>query len=90
MFFFAFIARCDQEIVQRVIFSAVDVLHSWAVPSLGLKCDAIPGRLNQTSLLSKQEGLSYSQCSEVCRINHVLMQTVIVIIKYNLVFQYIS
>nr|WCH57922.1 cytochrome c oxidase subunit 2 [Hypnea nidifica] len=61
----------------RVIVSAADVLHSWAVPSLGVKCDAIPGRLNQTSLFVKREGLYYGQCSEICGINHGFMPIVV-------------
>nr|YP_010164461.1 Cox2 [Polyopes lancifolius]QRM91056.1 Cox2 [Polyopes lancifolius] len=61
----------------RVIVSAADVLHSWAIPSLGVKCDAIPGRLNQTSLFIKREGLYYGQCSEICGINHGFMPIVI-------------
>lgn len=61
----------------RVIISAADVLHSWAVPSLGIKCDAIPGRLNQTSMFVKREGLYYGQCSEICGINHGFMPIVV-------------
>nr|WCH57658.1 cytochrome c oxidase subunit 2 [Hypnea sp.] len=61
----------------RVIVSAADVLHSWAVPSLGVKCDAIPGRLNQTSLFVKREGIYYGQCSEICGINHGFMPIVV-------------
>nr|WOA02285.1 cytochrome c oxidase subunit II [Gloiopeltis furcata] len=61
----------------RVIVTAADVLHSWAIPSLGVKCDAIPGRLNQTSLFVKREGLYYGQCSEICGINHGFMPIVI-------------
>ena len=61
----------------RVIISAADVLHSWAIPSLGIKCDAIPGRLNQTSLFIKREGIYYGQCSEICGINHGFMPIVI-------------
>lgn len=57
----------------RVIVSAADVLHSWAIPSLGIKCDAVPGRLNQTSLFVKREGIYYGQCSEICGINHGFM-----------------
>ena len=60
----------------RVIISAADVLHSWAVPSLGIKCDAIPGRLNQTAMFIKREGLYYGQCSEICGINHGFMPIV--------------
>nr|YP_010620123.1 cytochrome c oxidase subunit 2 [Melanothamnus gigas]WAX04159.1 cytochrome c oxidase subunit 2 [Melanothamnus gigas] len=61
----------------RVIVSATDVLHSWAIPSLGIKCDAIPGRLNQASLFIKREGLYYGQCSEICGVNHGFMPIVI-------------
>lgn len=61
----------------RVIVSAADVLHSWAIPSLGVKCDAIPGRLNQASLFIKREGLYYGQCSEICGVNHGFMPIVI-------------
>lgn len=61
----------------RLIISAADVLHSWAVPSLGIKCDAIPGRLNQASLFVKREGLYYGQCSEICGINHGFMPIVV-------------
>nr|YP_010620008.1 cytochrome c oxidase subunit 2 [Symphyocladiella dendroidea]WAX04021.1 cytochrome c oxidase subunit 2 [Symphyocladiella dendroidea] len=61
----------------RIIVSAADVLHSWAIPSLGIKCDAIPGRLNQASLFIKREGLYYGQCSEICGINHGFMPIVI-------------
>nr|YP_009774154.1 cytochrome c oxidase subunit 2 [Caulacanthus okamurae]QIZ74771.1 cytochrome c oxidase subunit 2 [Caulacanthus okamurae] len=61
----------------RVIVTAADVLHSWAVPSLGVKCDAIPGRLNQTSLFIKRQGIYYGQCSEICGINHGFMPIVV-------------
>jgi len=54
----------------RVLISSSDVLHSWAVPSLGLKLDACPGRLNQTSLYINRKGLFYGQCSEICGVNH--------------------
>nr|YP_011017683.1 cytochrome c oxidase subunit 2 [Dasysiphonia japonica]WQF69506.1 cytochrome c oxidase subunit 2 [Dasysiphonia japonica] len=65
----------------RVIVSAADVLHSWAVPSLGVKCDAVPGRLNQTSIFVKREGLYYGQCSEICGINHGFMPIVVEVVK---------
>lgn len=61
----------------RIIVSAEDVLHSWAIPSLGIKCDAVPGRLNQASLFLKREGLYYGQCSEICGINHGFMPIVV-------------
>ena len=61
----------------RVIVTAADVLHSWAVPSLGVKCDAVPGRLNQTSLFLRREGVFYGQCSELCGANHAFMPIVV-------------
>ena len=61
----------------RVIITAADVLHAWAVPSLGVKLDAIPGRLNQTSLLASREGIFYGQCSEICGYGHQSMPIVV-------------
>jgi len=57
----------------RVIVTATDVLHSWAVPALGVKIDAVPGRLNQIQLFIKREGVYYGQCSEICGVNHGFM-----------------
>ena len=57
----------------RVLVTAADVLHSWAVPSFGVKVDACPGRLNQTSMFIKREGTFYGQCSEICGVNHGFM-----------------
>jgi len=62
----------------RVVVTAADVLHCWAIPSLGVKLDACPGRLNQTSLFIKREGVFYGQCSEICGVNHGFMPIVIV------------
>lgn len=57
----------------RILVTAADVLHSWAVPSFGVKMDCIPGRLNQVSLFIKREGVFYGQCSELCGVNHGFM-----------------
>lgn len=57
----------------RVLVTSADVLHSWAVPSLGVKLDACPGRLNQTWLLIDRAGFYYGQCSELCGVNHGFM-----------------
>nr|YP_010037043.1 cytochrome c oxidase subunit II [Mungos mungo]QQW47585.1 cytochrome c oxidase subunit II [Mungos mungo] len=65
------------EMTIRMLISSEDVLHSWAVPSLGLKTDAIPGRLNQTTLMSTRPGLYYGQCSEICGSNHSFMPIVL-------------
>nr|YP_007317379.1 cytochrome c oxidase subunit II [Corallianassa coutierei]AGA56156.1 cytochrome c oxidase subunit II [Corallianassa coutierei] len=61
----------------RVLVSAADVIHSWTVPALGVKVDAIPGRLNQTSFLINRPGLFYGQCSEICGANHSFMPIVV-------------
>lgn len=57
----------------RLLVTAADVLHSWAVPSFGVKVDACPGRLSQASIFIKREGLFFGQCSEICGINHGFM-----------------
>lgn len=54
----------------RILISATDVLHSWTIPSLGIKVDATPGRLNQTNFLINRSGLFFGQCSEICGANH--------------------
>jgi len=61
----------------RVIITSMDVLHSWAVPSLGVKVDGCPGRLNQAFIFLKREGVFYGQCSELCGVNHAFMPIVV-------------
>nr|WFP43307.1 cytochrome c oxidase subunit II [Sanaa intermedia] len=61
----------------RVLVTAADVLHSWAVPSLGIKADATPGRLNQVNFFMNRPGILYGQCSEICGANHSFMPIVI-------------
>nr|YP_008854982.1 cytochrome c oxidase subunit II [Osteochilus schlegelii]BAO08952.1 cytochrome c oxidase subunit II [Osteochilus schlegelii] len=61
----------------RVLVSAEDVLHSWAVPSLSVKMDAVPGRLNQTTFIILRPGVYYGQCSEICGANHSFMPIVV-------------
>lgn len=59
--------------VIRVQVIGADVIHSFAVPSLGIKIDAIPGRLNETWFLAQREGIYYGQCSELCGRDHAFM-----------------
>ncbi|WPN85959.1 cytochrome c oxidase subunit II (mitochondrion) [Culicoides brevitarsis] len=68
----------------RFIVSAMDVLHSWTIPSLGIKVDAVPGRLNQINTYMYRVGLYFGQCSEICGANHSFMPIVLesVSIKY--------
>uniref|UniRef100_A0AAU7B962 Cytochrome c oxidase subunit 2 n=1 Tax=Novoplectron serratum TaxID=3073467 RepID=A0AAU7B962_9ORTH len=67
----------------RVLVTAADVLHSWAVPSLGVKIDATPGRLNQTNFFLNRPGLFFGQCSEICGANHSFMPIIIESVKTN-------
>nr|YP_010254905.1 cytochrome c oxidase subunit II [Polyura narcaeus]QUA05844.1 cytochrome c oxidase subunit II [Polyura narcaeus]USN94448.1 cytochrome c oxidase subunit 2 [Polyura narcaeus]WHE44881.1 cytochrome c oxidase subunit II [Polyura narcaeus] len=61
----------------RILITATDVIHSWTVPSLGVKVDANPGRLNQTNFFINRPGIFYGQCSEICGANHSFMPIVI-------------
>jgi len=61
----------------RVLVTSADVIHSWTVPSLGVKADAIPGRLNQLSFCIKYPGIFYGQCSEICGANHSFIPIVV-------------
>nr|UTS56482.1 cytochrome c oxidase subunit II [Stomphastis thraustica]UYL25731.1 cytochrome c oxidase subunit II [Stomphastis sp.]UYL25744.1 cytochrome c oxidase subunit II [Stomphastis sp.]UYL25757.1 cytochrome c oxidase subunit II [Stomphastis sp.]UYL25770.1 cytochrome c oxidase subunit II [Stomphastis sp.] len=61
----------------RILVTATDVIHSWTIPSLGVKIDANPGRLNQTSFYMNRPGLYFGQCSEICGANHSFMPIVI-------------
>nr|QUB07100.1 cytochrome c oxidase subunit 2 [Plateumaris sericea] len=61
----------------RMLVTAADVIHSWTIPSLGIKIDSTPGRLNQISFLINRTGLFYGQCSEICGTNHSFMPIVI-------------
>jgi len=67
----------------RLLITAADVLHSWAVPSFGIKVDACPGRLSQASLFLKREGVYYGQCSEICGVNHGFMPIVVVGVPFE-------
>nr|YP_010890148.1 cytochrome c oxidase subunit II [Stephanomia amphytridis]WJJ70196.1 cytochrome c oxidase subunit 2 [Stephanomia amphytridis] len=61
----------------RVVITGADVIHCFTVPSLGVKADAIPGRLNQVSFLIKRPGIYYGQCSEICGSDHSFMPIVV-------------
>nr|ALZ49968.1 cytochrome c oxidase subunit II [Camponotus atrox] len=57
----------------RILTSSIDVIHSWTIPSLGIKMDSTPGRLNQSMLYMNRPGLFFGQCSEICGMNHSFM-----------------
>nr|YP_010192698.1 cytochrome c oxidase subunit II [Caerulea coeligena]QZP40852.1 cytochrome c oxidase subunit II [Caerulea coeligena] len=61
----------------RMLITATDVIHSWTIPTIGVKVDANPGRLNQTSFFINRPGIFFGQCSEICGANHSFMPIVI-------------
>nr|QKY63912.1 cytochrome c oxidase subunit 2 [Triatoma vitticeps] len=67
----------------RMLVTAADVLHSWTIPSLGIKIDGAPGRLNQGSITINRPGLMFGQCSEICGANHSFMPIVIESVSAN-------
>nr|AWB99254.1 cytochrome c oxidase subunit 2 [Anopheles minor] len=74
----------------RILVTATDVLHSWTIPSLGVKVDATPGRLNQLNFLINRPGLFFGQCSEICGANHSFMPIVIESIPMNFFIKWIT
>ena len=72
--------------VVKVLITANDVLHAWAVPSFGVKRDAIPGRINETWFKAIKEGVYYGQCSELCGSRHAFMPITVRVVsekQYN-------
>nr|AGN73937.1 cytochrome c oxidase subunit II [Aphis glycines]AGW80612.1 cytochrome oxidase subunit II [Aphis glycines] len=67
----------------RLLISSDDVIHSWTIPSLAIKIDAIPGRMNQINLFMNRPGMYFGQCSEICGINHSFMPIQIESINLN-------
>nr|YP_010341316.1 cytochrome c oxidase subunit II [Stenamma muralla]UNZ99582.1 cytochrome c oxidase subunit II [Stenamma muralla] len=61
----------------RILTTSMDVIHAWTIPSLGIKMDSTPGRLNQTLLFMNRPGLYFGQCSEICGMNHSFMPIVV-------------
>lgn len=64
----------------RIIISRYDVIHSWTIPRIGVRVDAIPGRLNQLSTIFNRVGIFVGQCSEICGANHRFMPIVISVV----------
>lgn len=67
----------------QILITAGDVLHSWAVPSMGIKTDAVPGRLNETWVNVKEPGIYRGQCSEICGTRHGFMPVVVKVLPEN-------
>nr|CBL58223.1 cytochrome c oxidase subunit 2 [Micropsectra junci] len=74
----------------RILVTATDVLHSWTIPSLGVKIDANPGRLNQTNFFINRPGLYFGQCSEICGANHSFMPIVIESVPSNFFINWVK
>jgi heme/copper-type cytochrome/quinol oxidase subunit 2 len=66
-----------------MVVTSMDVIHSWAVPSLGVKLDATPGRLTHTGLFIERQGVFFGQCSELCGVNHAFMPIKVVAVSYD-------
>jgi len=67
----------------RILISSADVLHAWTVPALGVKADAVPGRLNQVKFFAQRPGIFFGQCSEICGANHSFIPIVVEIVNVN-------
>lgn len=67
----------------RFLVSSADVIHSWTIPSFGLKIDAVPGRINQFCFSSKRSGIFFGQCSEICGANHSFMPIVLECLSFK-------
>nr|YP_009992039.1 cytochrome c oxidase subunit II [Rhipicephalus appendiculatus]AGH19687.1 cytochrome c oxidase subunit 2 [Rhipicephalus appendiculatus]QLD97234.1 cytochrome c oxidase subunit 2 [Rhipicephalus appendiculatus]QLD97247.1 cytochrome c oxidase subunit 2 [Rhipicephalus appendiculatus]QNN85510.1 cytochrome c oxidase subunit II [Rhipicephalus appendiculatus]WNZ34620.1 cytochrome c oxidase subunit II [Rhipicephalus appendiculatus] len=74
----------------KYLISSMDVIHSWTVPSLGIKMDAVPGRLNQSFSVSSRPGLFFGQCSEICGANHSFMPISLEITSMNNFINFIN
>lgn len=74
----------------KVVVTSSDVLHSWAVPSLGIKIDACPGRLNQVFVYLLRTGVFYGQCSEICGVNHGFIPIVVEGVKKSEFIEWVT
>jgi len=72
------------------LITSADVLHSWTVPTLGIKADAIPGRLNYLSTITPYSGVYYGQCREICGSNHRFIPIVLEFIPIENYLDYVS
>lgn len=78
--------------ISNILFlvTSADVIHAWTVPTLGIKCDAIPGRLNYLTTSTLYSGVYYGQCSEICGSNHRFMPIVLEFVPMKAYISYIS
>lgn len=73
----------------RFLVSSSDVLHSWTIPSFGVKIDAVPGRINQFCFSSKRSGVFFGQCSEICGANHSFIPIVLESVPFKNFYSFI-
>lgn len=78
------------QIEVRVLVTAADVIHAWTVPALGVKVDAVPGRLNQLGFTINNPGVFYGQCSEICGANHSFIPICIEVVNLKSFTNWIS
>ncbi len=74
----------------RVLLTAADVIHAWAMPSFGVKIDAVPGRLNETWFRATKTGIYYGQCSELCGVGHGFMPIEIRVVEKDVFQQWVE
>lgn len=74
----------------QLLVTSADVLHSWAVPAMGIKADAVPGRLNNLTLTPYVCGVFFGQCSEICGVNHRFIPIVLEVVKRKDFLQWVS
>ena len=74
----------------RALITSADVLHSWALPSIGLKIDAVPGRLNQFVFIVMLNSVIHGQCREICGVNHSFIPIVIESVRLKDLLYWIS
>lgn len=78
------------EVPVRVIITARDVLHRWAVPALGVKVDCIPGRVNRIRMRLPVSGVYYGQCSELCGVGHSIIPIVVEVVNVNAFLKWVD
>lgn len=74
--------------VMKTLITSTDVLHCWTLPALGVKADAVPGRINQVNFISLRPRVLYGQCSEICGANHRFIPIVLESVPSNLFWQW--
>ena len=76
--------------VVKILITANDVLHAWALPSFGVKRDAVPGRINETWFKAEKVGTYYGQCSELCGIKHAFMPITVRVVSEEEYLEWLS